>query len=149
MKKWTDADDKIREMHKAGKSYTEIALALGYHGGSVKRRLTAMGLTPKRNFWHDTDDLKLVNMREAGMPFSKIAKALGRNDSSCQERYKILMGNGDDMDKHWPPKKDPWAVKTNFAEHDLKLKPTRTVVKNTDHSQLRSLVGNSSAMCAK
>lgn len=156
MKKWTEADEKqLTELRAQGKQYKEIAAIMGRTEKSVKafaayivNHNRGSKRKPRQHMWTEAQDDLIITLRSKGHLFDDIAKQLGRHVTTVQNRYYSLLAL-DAGSEDWPPTKDPWPVKTNFAEHDLKLKPTRTVVKNTDYSGQRSLIGNSSAMCAK
>jgi hypothetical protein len=144
---WTpEQDEQLRELRGHGFSYGQIGIRIGKTSRMVKSRLENLGII-KRRVWTEVEDNLIVTERGLGKSFADIAQIVGRSESGVLDRYNVLSGR-DSFDKTWPPPKDPWAVKINFAEHELKLKPMRTVRVNTDHSQVRSVVGNSSAMCA-
>jgi hypothetical protein len=146
---WTpEQDEQLRELHGKGMSYPSMGIYFGMPGHVVRKRMKALGLVSKhKKLWTEVEDNLLVTMRGRAKSFVEIGAALNRGANACLQRHNLLMGR-DSFDQHWPPTVDKWAVKVNFAEHELKLKPMRTVRVNTDHSNVRSVVGNSSAMCA-
>jgi hypothetical protein len=146
---WTpEQDAKIREMHGQSLNYAKIGIHFDVPGYVIRKRMKALGLVSKiKKAWTEVDDNTICTERGLGKSFSEIAQIVGRSESGVLGRYNILMGR-DAFDQHWPPRDDPWAVKVNFAEHDVKVKPMRTVFTRIDHSHVRSQVGNSSAMCA-
>jgi hypothetical protein len=144
---WTpEQDAKLRELHGHKLGNAQIGLRIGKTSRMVKYRLESLGII-KRRVWTEVEDNLICTERGLGKSFSEIAQIVGRSESGVLGRYNILIGR-DAFDQHWPPRDDPWAVKVNFAEHDVKMKPMRTVFTRIDHSHVRSSVGNSSAMCA-
>jgi DNA-binding CsgD family transcriptional regulator len=153
---WTDEEDKkLTQLINDGKTYEQASEEIGRSYRSVKHRVRTLKLKSpiyhvNKPFWTEEIDHRILELRSQGHTFRYIADDLGKSESGVADRFYALV-DLEGRDNTWPPPKtDPMAaIKVNYAEHDLKMKPMRTVIKSTDHSQVRSLVGNSSDMCAR
>ena len=151
---WTDEEDKkLTQAIKAGKNYEEAAIDTGRSVPAVKHRVRALRLQSpiyrvNQSFWTEEIDARILELRSKGYTFRQISEDVSKSESGVADRFYALI-DLEGRDSTWPPPKDKWTIKVNYAEHNLKMKPMRTVIKSTDHSQVRSLVGNSSDMCAR
>lgn len=102
--------------------------------------------TAKSNPWTDEHDHWVMELRAHGVRFEDIAKQLKRCEGDVRDRYDELTGRNDYRVTLF---KDPWNVPVDYSAHDVKVKPSRTVIWGDQmRSRVMSECGNAAAMCA-
>lgn len=101
-----------------------------------------------RATWTEAQINTLVELRDKGMGFPQIGRLIGKSASTCQDKYYAVNGSIE-RDKNWPPRSDPWAVKVDFGEHNLRLKTSPVVRTVRPSTEVRSNYGCAARMCVE
>jgi DNA-binding NarL/FixJ family response regulator len=143
--KWTEAEDEILTKGLLeGKSYVELAMALGKGEKTTKRHAEALGLRSNHisraeaaAYWTKAKQDQLRDMIEAGYKWSEIIKVMGRSEANLRIWAKRI---GAEM------KRDPAKQATNgkpwTPEEDQKL--LSLVAQGLQHTVIAERLGRPS-----